>query len=613
MNIKAQTAGARGVKSIMASLVRRVLADECGQVLPMSAVALFVLLGAAGLTIDVGRAYVLREQLQNSTNAAALAASGEVYNSSTTNDAQAWGQKYGSAAQADENYSSTGAATVTTTVTTKCLNMLMPGGSSCSTGSASNSVRVTQSATLKTVFMGLFGQKTLTVNTTATASMQGVAQPWNVAIIVDTTGSMANTDSDCGNLTELQCALSGVQALLQQINPCPAGVTSCNSSGANFRVSLFTFPNVLTSYNSTTVNSVSDDINCNGSPATYHNSSAQPVAAPYTLPKPGGTLPGAPNATYLTYTQTSTGKTWTATYQITPFLSDYYSSTASSGLSSSSNLVKAIGYGSTSGCLTYSLGIDGTGGGSGFGNTYLASSIYAAQSALIAEQAANPGSKNALIVLSDGDMNASDYSKNSSAYGTSNSTNQFVDATEFPEAPSGSEVGPTSSGYAVPAYYTPAKVLAAQNALGYDTLSSTSSGSGQTRSGSTKGTYPDWYDQCQQAIVAGQYASNHGTAVYAVAYGAGSSGCSSGWSVGTTDTTLVASGTNASFSLSQLVPCVTMENVATSLDNFYSDYTQSGSNSTCLDNAHSVSSLVEIFSAIAATFTNPRLLPNNAN
>ena len=80
---------------------------------------------------------------------------------------------------------------------------------------------------------------------------------------------------------------------------------------------------------------------------------------------------------------------------------------------------------------------------SGFGNTYFASSIYAAQAALVAAQAANPGSKNAIIFLSDGQANASEYSKNSSAYGTANSINQYAQASEFPEAPSPSEVGPT--------------------------------------------------------------------------------------------------------------------------------------------------------------------------
>jgi len=609
MNTNAGNFGAKAISSIVRTFVRRVLHDERGDVLPLLAVSMVALLGMGGITIDVGRAYVLREQLQNSANAAALAASGAVYNSAGSDSASSYAATYSSASSGDVNYNSN-LPTVTSAVTTKCLNSLMLSGT-CGTNGTANAVQVTQTASLNTTFMSLFGIKTLTVSAEATASMQGVAQPWNVAIIIDTTGSMADTDSNCNNLTELQCALSGVQTLLGAINPCPAGQATCTST-ANFRVSLFTFPNILTSYNGVSNNSISDELNCNGSPATWHNYSSQPIAAPYTLPKPGATLPGAPNATYLTYTQTSTNKQWTATYQITPFLSDYYNVSTATNLNSSSELVEAVGNGSTAGCLTYTFGIDGEGAGSGFGNTYLASAIYAAQSALVSEQSAYPGSKNAMIILTDGDMTASEYSKNTSSYGSSNSTNQYADAYQFPEAPAGSEVGPTMSGYPVPSYYTPAKILAAQNTQGYDTLSSTASGSGQTRSGTSKGVYPDWYDQCQQAIVAAQYANSHSTAVFAVAYGSGSSGCASGWSIGLTDTTLVATGNNASFSLSTLTPCVTVENMASSLSNFFSDYAQSGSNSTCYDNAHTVSSLADIFSAIAANFTNPRLIPNNS-
>ena len=101
--------------------------------------------------------------------------------------------------------------------------------------------------------------------------------------------------------------------------------------------------------------------------------------------------------------------------------------------------------------------------------------------------------------------------------------------------------------------------------------------------------------------------------MYSVAYGSEDSGCNSGWSVGATDTTLVATGKNATFTLSQLTPCVTMENLASSMSYFYSDYNQSGSGSTCQDASHTVSSMNDIFKAIAATFTMPRLLPNNAS
>jgi hypothetical protein len=468
--------------------------------------------------------------------------------------------------------------------------------------------------------------------------------------------------------------LSGVQTLLQATPPCPGGQTGSNCTGAlaNMHVSLFTFPNVLTSYNGVTVNSISDDLNCGGNPATYLTPSTQPIAAPYTLPVPGASLPGAPDATYLTYVETSTGKKWTATYQITPFLADYYdpNSTATGGLNASSELVQAVGYTSSggtvhSGCLTYTYGIDGSGNGSGFGNTYFAASIYAAQSALTAEQALYSNSKNALIFLSDGQANATYYSKNNttarsgssgSYYGTAaSSTNQYAYAYQFPEgAQSGggsgppatntctptteftkcAEVGPSSlipntnspAWPATPPYYTPATILPAQgnpanggSGVGYDTLSSSSkTGVGGTYQATnpTKGLYPDWFDQCQQAIIAANYASSAGTRNYSVAYGSEASGCGTGWDIGLTDITLVATGNYTAGSLgsgSSDLPCTTMEDIASSWDYFYSDNQQTGNvNLGCTDDNHTTTSLKSIFNAIAATFTTPRLLPNNA-
>ncbi len=535
------------MKAIIVSFVRKALHDQRGQVLPWLAMGFVGMLGMGGLTVDIGRAYVVHAQLQNCANAAALAAAGLVYNTSSTNNATSEATDF-SCTTGDENASGTIGA-VQTTVAPKCLNLLMPGGTGCGSGSPLNAVQVTESTPVNTLFMRMVGVTKLSVAARAIASMQGMSQPWNVAIIIDSTGSMATADSNCGGLTEFQCALSGVQGLLASDNPCPAGVTTCSGSTANIGVSLFTFPNVLTSYNGTAVPSVSDDINCGGHPATWTSYSSQPVAAPYTLPIPGATLPGTPNATYMTYTETSAAKnpgyTWNATYQITPFLSDYYAPNSSStgGLNSSSNLVKAVGYGSTSGCLTYTFGIWGTGSGSGFGNTYFASSIYEAQAALVAEQALVPNSKNAIIFLSDGQANASYYSKNSSAYGSVTTSNQFSDAYEFPMGPDpsssltyGSEVGPHVSNDPVPSFYTPAT---APTTYGYNTLG-----------GNGAGKYPDWYDQCQQGIVAAQYAANHGTTVFSVAYGSQGSGCNSGWSVGLTDTSLVATGTNATFTLS---------------------------------------------------------------
>jgi hypothetical protein len=620
------------MKTVSVSFVRRLFNDQQGQTSVLIVLGLgMVMLGVGGFTADLAHFYVVRSQLQNSVNAAGLAAAGSVYNTNNL----------GSGINAAKNYvpnnpisgltENTGYPAVTTT----CLNLLMTAPYTCAnTGNVANAVIVTEQVSMPTWFMGLFGIKSLITQATATASMQGVSQPWNVVVIVDTTGSMATVDSNCGTLTELQCALSGVQTLLANTPPCGGGITgaNCTPAAAQFRLSLFTFPNILTSVNGVATNSLSNDLNCNGSPASYNTPSRQPIAAPYTLPKPGAVLPGAPDATYLTYVQTpAPNTTWTATYQITPFLSDYSnpSSTATGGLNAASQLVQAIGYTSSSGavtkgCLTYTFGIDGYGTGSGFGNTYFASAIYAAQSALTAEAAAYPGSQNAIIFLSDGQANASEYTKNSGAYTPSNS-NQQAHAYEFPEGPANSEVGPSSLIYtntpawpATPAYYTPAKVLPAQNTLGFDTLSSTASVAGQTRSGTTQGTYPDWYDQCQQAILAGYYAANtKGSRVYSVAYGSEASGCGAPgtWSIGLTDTVKVATGTyNQPFaSAANVLPCTTMEDIASSWSYFYSDNQQAGNvNLGCTDLNHTSVSLQDIFLAIEATFTTPRLLPNNA-
>jgi hypothetical protein len=124
-------------------------------------------------------------------------------------------------------------------------------------------------------------------------------------------------------------------------------------------------------------------------------------------------------------------------------------------------------------------------------------------------------------------------------------------------------------------------------------------------------------DECQQGIVAAQYAMAAGTTVYSVAYGAASSGatgCGGGAHADDfNDVTSVATGKNVPFgSLSSLTGCLAMENMASSIDTFYSDWTQSGSGSNCVDNSHPEVYLNDIFSAIASSFTTPRLIPNSA-
>jgi len=538
------------MKATILSFVRKALLDQRGQVLPWMAMGFVGMIGMGGLTVDVGRAYVVHAELQNYANAAVLAAAGLVYNTSSTNNATTEANTY-SASSGDENLNHT-LGTVYTTVRPLCLNALQPSGTTCpSTNPPPNAVRVVEKTTVSTLFMRMLGVTQLNVAATATASMQGQSQPWNVAIIIDASGSMSTVDSNCGSVTEFQCALNGIQGMLASTNPCKAGATSCTNAAANFHVALFGFPEVSTA-------SVTKENAC--------TSYSTPSFLIYALPSATATGSYTP----IEYWENSNhSNTFTGTYEVTlgasdadanGFVSDYYSPTGTNGLNTSSSIVKAI-----TGCMKpisqAGTGTGGLNGASTGGITYYASILYAAQQALKAEATLNTGTNNALIFLSDGQANV-------------------VAATADL---------PTSSTF-----------TAVPTTAGLNTLTGT-------------GYYPDTKDECQQAIIAAQAAATAGTQVYSVAYGSEQTGCYSG--SGNTDTTLLSFSRplNATFTISQLTPCITMENIASSLGNFYSDYNQSGSGSTCQDSSHTVSSLADIFLSIASSFTQPRLVPNTAS
>jgi hypothetical protein len=212
--------------------------------------------------------------------------------------------------------------------------------------------------------------------------------------------------------------------------------------------------------------------------------------------------------------------------------------------------------------------------------TYYAGVIYAAQASLIAEQSAVTGMtpQNAIIMLSDGQANAPN--------------------SKFP--PSGSTASPSNAGYSV--------------------VTNSTSNTSTNLAGGTWGTYPDFNDECQQAIKAAQDAQAEGTTVYSVAFGSESNGCGIPGGGGT-DTTLwaTATGGNPALSLATLTPCVTMQNIASpavttgplaGTSFFYADQT-SVPNCSASSLAH-FSTLADIFNAIANSFTTPRLLPNSA-
>lgn len=473
------------------SLLIRTLKEEDGQVLPWMAFLIVAICGMGGLTLDLGRAYGCYRELQASTDAAAMAGAYEMFqttatSSSVTEKVRAYSSAPGGA---NANPNLTG---VTVTTTLKCLSSVAALGAVCvGAPTGNNALQVTQTMSMPTVFIralgaiGISTAQSLSISSTATAAMKGgINAQYNVAIVIDTTQSMTNNDSFCSN-TKIKCALSGVRTLLQLLSPC---VPSTSGSGcpAFDQVSLFTYPNV----------------------------EADTAAK-------NGTCPGTP--TVMDYSLPGAGATWvatdftskSATYQLMNYSNDY-SSTYSQGGALSSTSQLAVDAGAKSGCA----GLIAKGGA----GTYFAGAIYAAQSSLVAAQAANKGSLNALIILSDGDASSSNIT------------------------------GATSQ--------------------------------------KTTVVYGSKYNQCQQAIQAAQAATTAGTAVYSIAYGAASSGCS-----------MDQGGPQAG-----ITPCSTMRQLASSLANFYAD----GTSGSCTSTANPTLTLDNIFKHVYANFTNARLLPDNA-
>ena len=536
------------MRMTLASKLRRLLKEESGQVLPISALMFVALLALAGLSLDVGHVYHCERQLQAFADAAALAGAGSMRNAATTTAVTTTATSYsGVSGSLNANSSLPNVTMVSGYPALECLNTLKTQGLACLGSVPYNAIQVQLQVVVPMYFASLVGIHSMTVTRRATAAARGAsASPYNVAVIVDTTLSMAYPDANCGS-TQIACALNGVQVLLKSLSPCAATLTACTvtsgvAASSVDRVALFTFDNVSTataSLDSNCTTAIPSPTSQNGYYSTRSDGttinytmptsskgqavtpwSGAPTAVAYSFPAIGAT--SYTNAT--TYYPTSPQTTGTATYQLTPFLSDYRASDTATGLTPASLLVMAAGGKSSCG----GMAVPNFAGQYG---TYYAGAIYAAQSALVAQRAANPGSNNVIIILGDGDSTAP------------HTLGNFTD------------------------------------------MASTAT---------SNGLYPSWVGECGQAVDAAAYATAHGTTVYSVAYGASSSGCSSDRNAGQHP---------------NISPCDTMAGMASSPNYFYSDYNLTGSNSNCIA-GQSVTALSDIFVAISGDLTTARLIPN---
>lgn len=560
---------------LLQRLARRVLHEESGQSLIVMFLFILSFLGIAAWVVDMGDVYYSYTLLRASTNAAALAAAeGLPNNSSSVDQAALNAVAYSSQAGSKNAWgnltitnftASAGCLTTGVGATVPCLQVA--GGSR-----TANIIQITQTAKVRTYFAAIFGTPYVTLTATGTALIAGGPnKPYNIVLVLDTTGSMRDTDSSCGK-TQLACATQGMQLFLEGMSACMSGGcggTSNNTSNypnALDRIALFTFPNQVTS-------EVGNNYDCSGAdPADelgnpYSSTTISDYstdAVPYVFPKIGA----SPGTTTYVYTTTVNGKQKSTTYNVTSdvtyglgdangFMTNYNTPTSSITLSgggsgyslnTGSDMVMALG--GKSGCSSMAApSIDGT---------YYASVIYEAQAALTAES--TTGTQNVMIILGDGDMNVdSNYiSQFNSMVTSASQTNGLV--------PSASP-------------------------------------------GASTNYYPSWNNDCGQAIWAADYAKQHGTEIFTVAYGAlttsgNNGGCHTDGSRYGKGIPLPAGGSSLNIS-----PCEAMQDMASSANNFYSDSQGSGS---CISSVHpGDTDLSGIFGSIRTQLSTVHLVPNS--
>ena len=474
--------------------MRRFLKEELGQSAVLVTATLFAVMALSASGVETGHVYYAYRLLQASTKAAALAG-GQAMPDIT--DASAYVTKYSSEAN-QENYTSLlqndsiSTNFYCSSNATK-LNVVCetPTSGSCTSGSTCNALTVTQTASVDLWFGGLLGVRKMNLSYSATASMNGGTDiPYNIAVIIDTTPSMGQPYSGggCNRSPQISCAVAGLKTMLQNMDPCYLNTTCTTSTRYVDGVALFVFP----ALNNATSN-LAKDTTC---------PTKNPTTVPYgfTNVTPGATQDLTLPTSAALYPNNS------GTYEVVPFNDTYKTNDETTTLQSADALAVAAGAGSCNGLQAPSGGMW----------TYYAQEIYAAQAALVAQQISYPGSKNVMIILSDGDATACNSGANTAAGGC-NSADHVV-ALNCPAVTMVKGVatcGASSAG-------TPCPLAAAGGCQGTP-LNGTGTATTNATSYASP-TYPSVLGECGQAVQAAQLATEAGTTVYTVAMGAETSG-----------------------------------------------------------------------------------------
>jgi Flp pilus assembly protein TadG len=192
----------QSIAASIAALIRSTLADRRGNAAVLVGLALLVMIGAAGVSIDLGRGYIAKTKLQTSLDSAGLAAGSEVGPNSTALQVRDQSRKY-----LDANFSgdTIGANITNFTVGLRSSNTI---------------IDLNATAQLPTTFMRLFGRETMTVSaaTEITRRIDGL----ELVLALDVTESMSL--GGVGGGTRIAALRSAGVVLVDTLfNAAPAG------------------------------------------------------------------------------------------------------------------------------------------------------------------------------------------------------------------------------------------------------------------------------------------------------------------------------------------------------------------------------------------------------
>ncbi|MGB7266607.1 MAG: TadE/TadG family type IV pilus assembly protein [Terracidiphilus sp.] len=591
------------MKRFRIPFMRKFLKEELGQTAVVVALTITAMLALAGTSVEVGHIYYAYHLLVASTNSATLAGAQAMPDITA---AQANVTTYSSQAGKENANNFMTVTSLTTkfycssTATSLNVGCQTPPSSegSCTGGGSCNALTVTQTASVPLWFGGLLGMRKMNITAQSSAAMRGGSDtPYNIAVIIDTTGSMgsgtAPASDGCGGDKQIQCAVSGLKQFLLQMDPCPLS-TNCSATTAYVDdVALFVFPAVASG-------NASKDTTC---PTT------NPATVPYNFTNVTSTSQDLNLWDTMSNGSAVTQKDYQGGYEVVTFNNTYKSNDSDTTLATTNDpLAVAAGGG---GCQ----GLQAPGGQA----TYYAQVIRQAQAALIAMQGGTKGSQNIMIILSDGDANACNaqaytpYGGNNCGSGTAPPATAHNDivADNCPAISStgGCIASPQDSTNPCP----PASGVTCSGSPLNGTYYYKNSTTTYKPTGYNSPTYPSALGQCGQAVEAAQMATAAGTTVYTVAMGSETSGgCTTDAYTTVSDSYTGATYGTAGYSAGQQ-PCQAIQAMATNQNysiksnpTFYSDAT---SGCKASGSAQDYTTIGGIFQAIANGLTSARLIP----